>query len=384
MIALLAMLVSAFLMAVYVSKKEYRELFFKSRLIIKEIRTSKEIPHVLLEEFHLRIIEDRERKEVLYYGTRRKNIEKFVPKQMRKHRQMILYQGNVYLLVKVRNIRILLKNEQHFITEYFMPIMVFIGILLLLVMMYILLRKSLVPLKELEKNIRDYGDGNLFNYDYVSKKDEVSLAMNAFYSTVEKVERLKSSRELFIRNLFHELNTPVTKGKILAELVDEPKTQIMLDSIFTRLSLLLKELAQMEQLTSGNYQLIKKPIRIQELLDEASDLLYLNTVISTNISDEILEVDFSSMAIVFKNLIENAYKYGEDLEIKINIEEIAFMSKGKALDKNLSYYTEAFSKENETQGFGLGLYIVNEIIRQHDMHLDYRYEFDNNIFIIRL
>ena len=213
----------------------------------------------------------------------------------------------------------------------------------------------------------------------------VPLASNAFYHSVEKVKRLTDSRQLFIRNIFHELNTPVTKGKILAEIVEEPKTQKMLDSIFTRLSTLLKELAKVEKITSENYAVFIKPVRVIELIDEASDLLYLDEKIKTNITNEMIEADFSSMSIVFKNLIDNALKYGENLEVIYSDNTISFVSDGKALKKNFSSYIEAFSKgeePNSEKGFGLGLYIVNEIIHKHKMNFHYKYKNGKNIFIV--
>ena len=384
-IALLATIIAAFSMTMHMAKKDQNELFYKSRLIIKEMRTTGEVPHNLLQEFRLKMVKNAEKREVLQNAHKRKH--DIGPRHLRAHREFLAYKGHGYLHIKLRNINVLLEDEQTFMGRFFTPILVLMGILFLLIMMYILLRRSLVPLKKLEKDIVSYGEGALKDYTYHNKKDEVSLASNAFYQAVEKVEKLKNSRELFIRNLFHELNTPVTKGKILTEIVDEPKTKEMLDSIFTRLSSLLRELAQMEKLTSENYTLSKKPVRIRELIDEASDLLYLEEEVETNVSDEMIEADFSSMSIVFKNLIDNAYKYGENLEIKVDSHQVCFMSSGEALSEGLTYYTEAFSKGRETgtqKGFGLGLYIVSEILKKHDMHFSYEHKSGQNIFIIRL
>ena len=384
-IALLATIIAAFSMTMHMAKKDQNELFYKSRLIIKEMRTTGEVPHNLLQEFRLKMVKNAEKREVLQNAHKRKH--DIGPRHLRAHREFLAYKGHGYLHIKLRNINVLLEDEQTFMGRFFTPILVLMGILFLLIMMYILLRRSLVPLKKLEKDIVSYGEGALKDYTYHNKKDEVSLASNAFYQAVEKVEKLKNSRELFIRNLFHELNTPVTKGKILTEIVDEPKTKEMLDSIFTRLSSLLRELAQMEKLTSENYTLSKKPVRIRELIDEASDLLYLEEEVETNVSDEMIEADFSSMSIVFKNLIDNAYKYGENLEIKVDSHQVCFMSSGEALSEGLTYYTEAFSKGRETgtqKGFGLGLYIVSEILKKHDMNFSYEHKSGQNIFIIRL
>jgi len=386
-LALLATIIAAFSMTMHMAKKDHNELFYKSRLLIKEIRTTREIPNTLLEEFNLKIVEKARKKEILQNAQKSKRSHDLGPRHLRKQRTFLSYKGHRYLHIKLRNINLLLEDEQTFIGRFFTPILVLVGILFLLIMMYILLRRSLVPLKKLERDIVSYGEGTLKDYIYLSKNDEVSLASNAFYQAVEKVETLKNSRELFIRNLFHELNTPVTKGKILTEIVDEPKTKEMMNSIFSRLSSLLKELAQMEKLTSENYTLSKKPVRIRELIDEASDLLYLEDEVKTNISNEMIKADFSSMSIVFKNLIDNAYKYGENLEIKIDDHRICFISTGELLSEDLTYYTEAFSKGIETstqKGFGLGLYIVSEILKKHDMNFSYEHELGKNIFIIRL
>jgi len=386
-IALLATIIAAFSMTMHMAKKDHNELLYKSRLLIKEIRTTREIPDTLLQEFRLKIVKNARKREVLQNAHKNKRRHDLGPKHIRKHRAVLTYQGRRYLHIKLRNVNLLLEDEQTFIGRFMTPILVLLGTLFLLIMMYILLRRSLVPLKKLEKDIVRYGEGTLKEYNYSNKKDEVSLASNAFYHAVEKVDTLKSSRELFIRNLFHELNTPVTKGKILTEIVDEPKTKEMLDSIFSRLSALLKELAQMEKLTSENYTISKKPIRIQELIDEASDLLYLEEKVKTNVSDEMIEADFSLMSLVFKNLIDNAYKYGENLEINIDDDKISFISDGQALNEDLTYYTEAFSKGREAdaqKGFGLGLYIVSEILKKHHMDFSYVHQLGQNIFIIRL
>ncbi len=383
-IALLATIIAAFSMTMHMAKKDQNELFFKSRLLIKEMRTTGEISKSLLEEFRLKMVKNSQKREILQNAHKRNY--GMGPRHLKAHREFLSYKGHRYLHIKLGNVNLLLEDKQTFMGRFLTPLLVLMGILALLIMMYILLRRSLVPLKKLEKDIVSYGEGTLQDYTYLSKKDEVSLASNAFYYAVDKVEKLKNSRDLFIRNLFHELNTPVTKGKILTEIVDEPKTKEMLDSIFTRLSSLLKELAQMEKLTSDNYIMHKKPIRIQDLVDEASDLLYLDDSVQTNVSDESINADFSSMRIVFKNLIDNALKYGENIEIIMNNRMIYFASKGNPLEKKFEFYITAFSKgsELETQkGFGLGLYIVNEILIRHGMDFSYKYNDGQNIFIIK-
>jgi two-component system OmpR family sensor kinase len=392
-IAIIATIVAAFSLALHIVRSDTAEIMFKSRLIYNKIRHTEEIPYGLIREFHLKEIKGAKKQEVLERGkwihkrAKSKKTRSMHRRVVAKHRKIIAYKGYRYLWIQFsKNNTILLEDKESFLERFAVPLWVFFGVISLLLMMYVLLRKSLLPLKRLQKDIVLYGEGELKEYHYTNKQDEVSQASNAFYASVEKVQQLKKSRQLMIRNLFHELNTPIAKGKIFTELVEDAKTKTILDSIFTRLSMLLKELAQMEQISAKSYTMNLKSIPIRELIDEASDLLYLEGEIQSNVISQKIVADFSSMRIVFKNLIDNALKYGENLEIIVDDLGIHFVSEGEPLKEQLSYYTQAFSKgeeQGEHRGFGLGLYIVNEILEKNNMQLNYSYENGKNSFTIK-
>ncbi len=380
-VALLAALIAGASIMMHLVKKDYADLVFKSRLIMQEYRATKQKPVRLFDEFALTEVVGNEKAKILREARPLRNVFR------RKWIRILVYKGSKYLYINRLRYSLLLKDNRTFVERFYLPLSVMLGIMALLVFMYILLRKSMTPLRSLQKDIVDYGEGKLQHYTFSEKKDEISQASNAFYHAVEKVNRLSESRQLFVRNLFHELNTPVTKGKILAEIVDDPKTAAMLDSVFGRLSLLLKELAEMEKITSENYTLTTKPVRIIDLIDEASDLLYLERPVKHDVGSETMNADFSAMSIVFKNLIDNACKYGSDPEIVYTQGRLSFVSSGEVLKETLSYYTEAFSKGREQQsgkGFGLGLYIVNEILYKHKMGFEYEHSEGKNYFTILL
>ncbi len=385
-IALLTSIVAGFSIVAHILKKDQVELFFKSRMIIREFKTTGDKPQELFEAFNFTQIQGKEKREVIKDGKQRKMLRPYRIKRVIpyfKGTHLISYRGYLYLFIP--KFKLLLKDQKSYFERFGVVILIFGGIIVLLIAMYIYLRKSLLPLKKLQHDIIRYGEGELDNYPLSPKKDEISLLSNAFYLSVEKVKDLTDSRQLFIRNLFHELNTPVTKGKILTEVTSDPKTKQMLNSIFTRLSALLKELAQMEKITSKSYTIIKKPIPIIELIDQAKDLLYLDEVINTNVTNQKIEADFSTMSIVFKNLIDNALKYGKNFKIIYRNNTISFISEGLPLKEDLTYYTQVFSKDATSQsqkGFGLGLYIVQEIVTKHKMNLSYLHKDGENWFVL--
>ena len=97
-----------------------------------------------------------------------------------------------------------------------------------------------------------------------------------------------------------------------------------------------------------------------------------------------IEVDFATMSLAFKNLIDNGRKYGTGLTIAVHGDRIEFRSHGSALPRPLAAYTEPFSRGDgeSKEGFGLGLYIVHAIVRKHKMELTYKYDDGVDIFAI--
>lgn len=253
-IALMATLIAGASFMAHIAKQDRSDLLFKGRMIMHEYRMTQQYPLELFEELRLIQINDEEREKILQQTSKSQKQTQGTAKRGR----VLRYQGHLYLYLENHRGTMLLKDERTCWERFFVLFAVLFGSIVFLVTMYMLLRKTLVPLKALQKDIERYGEGTLTQYALSDKKDEISQVTNAFYRSVYRIQRLSDSRTLFIRNLFHELNTPVTKGKILTELVDEPKTKSMLDAIFSRLASLLKELAQVEQITSENYALTKK------------------------------------------------------------------------------------------------------------------------------
>ncbi len=382
-IALVATVVASFSIVAHIAKRDNADLVYKARILLKEMRQTRSKPVALLKEFDLVQVEGRRGEEV----RKGAKFHRLRPNRHNRPKRyhILRHEGNTYLDLNLRHTKLLLQEKRSFVDKFALPIIIFVGTMFLLIVMYILLRRSLIPLRGLQKDIIAYGDGRLPDYSISNKKDEISLLSNAFYQAIEKSNTLVESRKLFLRNIFHELNTPITKGKILAEIVDEKATKQMLDSIFSRLSSLLLELAQMEEITAGDYLLDRKDIRIIELIDQARDWLYIDEEIESPITDETLNVDFHMMSIVFKNLIDNAQKYGSDLNILYDRDRISFISRGEKLNHPLEYFKQAFTKGDRAssqKGFGLGLYIVHEILQKHDMGFEYRYEDGINEFIL--
>lgn len=259
---------------------------------------------------------------------------------------------------------------------------------LIVFLLFVSILISLYPLKKLQRQIRKFGEGDI-DIDFSStRKDEIAEVANEFNKAAQKIRDVLEARKVFLRNVTHELKTPITSGKLAIELLEESKSKAVLNNAFTRLDLLLKEFVHIEEITATDQVLSKKLYPLRDILDQATDMLFLEpNTIKNNFSENMLEVNFELFTFVFKNLIDNGLKYSQDDDfyIECNNDKINFISKGNILEKPIEYYLQPFTKSDEklSQSFGLGLYIVNAILKKHDYSFSYTHKDGYNYFSIK-
>ena len=264
--------------------------------------------------------------------------------------------------------------------------LVFGIVFLLIILLYLWVIRSLKPLSTLKNKIKTFSEGNLDIDCSSNKKDEIAEVANEFNHAVTMIRELIQSRQLFLRAIMHELKTPIAKGRLVAEMINDEKNKARMHSIFERLNLLIDEFAKIEEITSKNFKLSTKQYRITDLIEASTDLLMIENpkdVIELQIiNDYSLEVDFQLFVLVIKNLLDNAIKYKTETKIIVqaNSQKLAIVNKGPKLKEPMENYYKPF--HTSKQGLGLGLYIVKSILDIHHKKLDYRYENGENIFTI--
>ena len=277
------------------------------------------------------------------------------------------------------------KNEIAKDTKIYI-ILGFAIILITLILSFIVTLRKLMPLKILKEKVSTLGDENFdFECCDTDRKDEVSLLALEFKNTAKKLKDVKEARNVFIRNIMHELKTPITKGKFLAELEQTPENDEKLKEVFNRLELLINEFASIEELISSTKNIEKNHYFLDDIIDNAKDILMLDDdVIYGHYQNKKLEVNFKLFSIAVKNLIDNAIKYSDDKKVDIETEneDIIFINKGKELQYDLEKYYEPFfaNEEKTTNSFGLGLYIIHNILKANNYSLTYEYKDGKNIF----
>ena len=299
---------------------------------------------------------------------------------------IMIYQNHHYLKVQHVDKILLLKDKDYQPYRYDIIKIIFLLVAIILLAAYVFVIRKLKPLRKLKRQIAKFAAGEIDEVQNVSSgNDEISEVAEAFYDAVSQIKNLNASRKLFLRNIMHELKTPITKGRLAAEMIEKSKNQERLVSVFIKLENLINEFAAVEQVTSNIALNNTKICRIDDVIDEALDIAMVDPgqVTISKLEDVSLNADFKLLAIAAKNMIDNALKYSPNKHVNITItrESIKFINDGERLSKELRHYVEPFTKgESAQKSFGLGLYIVENIIKAHKLTLSYEYKNGLNVF----
>lgn len=253
---------------------------------------------------------------------------------------------------------------------------------------YRLVDKFLEPITDLKNRMKEVNVQNLSKQIEVKETgDEIEEITVSFNDMIIRLSRLFGEEKSFLQNAAHELRTPlaVLKTKIDVFKKNENNTiedyQKMLASVTEyndRMSHLVQMLLQIQESQTVER---KDEINIYDLIDEViMDLsIYIDekhlSVTEEGDRAQIIGSDLL-MYRVFYNLIENAIKYNVDggyINILINETDddvvIKIEDSGRGIESDKKKIFEAFYRErrtaNESNGVGLGLHLVKQIIELH-------------------
>jgi len=358
-----------------------------AKMIFREFRHDGDIASIQedLELLGYSIIRDDLQQKIL------QDAELISQKRDKKHKhqmQELRLDAKNFIYIKTPRADVLMQNNNEMQSYTHLIFALFVFIFFIFLFLYITTLQKLKPLKSLKQQVEGFGDEEFDISCASEKKDEISLLANEFDKSAKKLKKLRDSRDVFIRNIMHELKTPITKGKFLTELESTKENNIKMQKVFYRLESLINEFASIEELISTKKRLQLRKYNLEDIIDNAVDILMCDEKnIVREFGDIHIKVDFKLFSIAIKNLIDNAIKYSPDKKVSIKAQDskIIFLNRGKALKYDLMRYYEPFFPPDKTdlnQGFGLGLYIVENIISANGYELKYEHKDELNIFTL--
>lgn len=269
------------------------------------------------------------------------------------------------------------------------------------------------PLNEVRSAIKAYDDG--FRIDEISVRgyNETVEVTDAFNLMLAHMRVQDEQRQDFVANVSHELKTPITSVKILAEsLMSGEDTPIEMYKEFMndiihevdREDRIINDLLSLVKTGEGADTLNIESVDIEKLIiDILRTLKPLADKANVDLGMEIIrpviaEVDEIKLSLALMNLMENAIKYNKSggyVRVTLDAEPLFFIisikDNGIGIPEDAinsifeRFYRVDKSHSREIGGTGLGLSIARSIIVMHEGAIKVESKPDEgSIFTVRI
>ena len=258
----------------------------------------------------------------------------------------------------------------------------------------ILLSNWLVrPLKHMNQYIGDLAEGSLDGDLDIHDCTETENISNTFNIMLARLRLVEESRQEFVANVSHELKTPLTSMKVLADSLlmqgDAPVElykEFMQDianeidresSVISDLLTLVKMDRKSTELNVASTDINDFIEQILKRLRPIAEKANIELVFESNRSVT-AEIDATKLSLAFSNLVENAIKYNREngwVRVSLDADHKFFYVKvsdsGIGIpQESIDYIFERFyrvdkSHSREIGGTGLGLAITRSAVVAH-------------------
>ena len=268
--------------------------------------------------------------------------------------------------------------------------MIFVIVLIVTILSVHLIMK---PFGTLIASIRRAGDGNLdedVNEEAYRETKQISGTIN---KTLEKLKAVDQSRQEFVSNVSHELKTPITSIRVLADslmgMEDAPKElyQEFMHDIsdeIDRESKIIDDLLTLVRMDKAYSELSCTQVQINGLIEMVLKRLRPIArkrnieLIFESKRDVTADIDEVKFSLAINNLVENAVKYNkEDGWVRVTLDADHKFFYLKVADSGIGipaefkervferFYRVDKARSRETGGTGLGLAITRSVVLMH-------------------
>ncbi len=252
---------------------------------------------------------------------------------------------------------------------------------------------SVRSMKILNKHMEQAKEGGFDEQIPVQGFKEMRALTDNYNDTMNKLAVLDSTRQEFVSNVSHELKTPITSMKVLAEsLIQNEEADLPMYKEF--MSDISEEIERESKIISDLLTLVKMDKKSAAMNIEEVDVNALLEIILKRVTPiansrgiEITyesyrevkaEIDEVKLSLALTNIIENAVKYNVDngwVKVTLNADHKNFHIKvadsGVGIPDDCKeqvferFYRVDKARSRDTGGTGLGLAITKNVILMH-------------------
>ena len=253
------------------------------------------------------------------------------------------------------------------------------------------------PIRKLRNATQRFADGDLTTRvrpELGNRRDEIGGLAREFDQMAEHIEALMTAQKRLIRDVSHELRSPLARLNVALELVRQktgPEAETSLDRIkqeAERLNEMIGELLSLNALESADdptkREMVNLDLLVREIVENADFEARSRNCRVRIVTMEVIKVFGvpQMLARAIENVIRNAVRYtAENTEVEIKLSCTHDGSKAMAVvsvwdhgpgvpDSELEkifqpFYRVADARDRQSGGTGIGLAITERAVRLH-------------------
>jgi len=267
----------------------------------------------------------------------------------------------------------------------------FLSFCILVIAAVFLSRRISAPISTLTKATRSIAQRAQVSLLPVKSADELGQLSESFNRMILSLETQKKLRRQLIRDVSHEISTPMTVIRLEArglqdQMVSSDEASMRIIGEIDKLGNLVQDLDWLAETDSGEFQISPEPCSVGTLVTEEMERWAFKAemagvslfLLPLPACLPLLNIDATRMSQAVGNLIGNGLKFtspGGFLELRCSKNDdsvnISVRDNGSGIaPENLPFLFERFyrvesSRERSSGGRGLGLSIVKQIVELH-------------------
>lgn len=243
---------------------------------------------------------------------------------------------------------------------------------------YLIVSRIGAPLRQLAKAARMVGSGQTPSPLAESGPQEISVVARAFNQMAGDLARMDADRALILAGVSHDLRTPLARLRLGVEMSGAPDDEVT--AMVTDIEEMDRIIGQFLDFGRGAPQ---EPLQLVDLPDFVAELAEPYRLRGARLTLSLpphLQVSIRTVPLrrALANLIDNALRYaGENQPLEVSVFEdeglacIEVSDHGPGIapdqvERMRQPFTRLESARSNTKGAGLGLAIVERVVRAHD------------------
>lgn len=239
------------------------------------------------------------------------------------------------------------------------------------------------PINAIREGSAHIGRGN-FDYRISNiRRDQLGDLANDINQLAADVQRMLDAKRALLLGISHELRTPLSRMRLTLEFLQNEQEKQSLKEEILEMEKIVAALLEAERLNVRHAALARTNVRVSDLVDELLNDFFSRDRDRIQLSQADKElranIDEARITLLLKNLLSNALRYSKasdgKVELSVSAEDADLVftvrDHGPGLPKEDAehigepFYRGDRSRDRESGGTGLGLYLATLVARAH-------------------